>query len=51
MGLGEVLVVVLAGVVVAAALCWIIVSVAVKHTGGSHDAARRPGGAKGYDGS
>ena len=51
MGLGEVLVVVVAGVVVAAALCWIIVSVAVKHAGGSRDAARRPGGATEHDGS
>jgi hypothetical protein len=50
-GLGEVLVVVLVGIVVAAALCWIIVSIAVKHAGATRDAARRRGKSNRHDGS
>ncbi|HZP31324.1 MAG TPA: hypothetical protein VFC99_20400 [Acidimicrobiia bacterium] len=44
MGLGEVVMVVLAGILVAAGLCWAVVAIAVRHS----DAARRaPRGRRG----
>jgi hypothetical protein len=43
MGLGEVVVLVVVGVVVAAALCWAIVAYAVKRADTSAQAHHRPG--------